>query len=75
MLVSQNQRVASQCTDVMFLGAFYDLADTTLGVTHVVDLTVLYASQTDVISLADVLFGTRPGTDKYCLNLELTFRS
>lgn len=42
-------------------GAFHDMCDQSLGVTHVVDLTLLYDSQQDPISISDIIFGTRPG--------------
>ncbi|KAI1309006.1 Acyl-CoA:lysophosphatidylglycerol acyltransferase 1 [Halotydeus destructor] len=42
-------------------GAFYDLADESVGITHVVDMSVLYANQDAPISIGDIIFGLRPG--------------
>lgn len=41
-------------------GAFLDLMDTRLGVTHIVDLTILYKDQVETVSIVDIAMGRRP---------------
>lgn len=40
-------------------GAFEELADVRLGVTHIVDLTILYADQDKTLSIIDIAKGIR----------------
>lgn len=42
------------------VGAFKDLTDKRLGITHIVDLTIIYPSLDQAISLVDILFGREP---------------
>jgi lysophosphatidylglycerol acyltransferase 1 len=42
-------------------GAFYDVADDLVGVTHIVDCSILYPDQENTLSILDIVMGRKPG--------------